>query len=204
MPRLIDPDTGISPPNVTLDYGAHSHTLLDVEHDFPQGLTRKSFDSRIDQPSGVWRFADLVDPELAPDQIVTLAEGNTPLYRSESLCAASLLPGLRIKHEGHNPTGSFKDRGMTVAVSRAIAGGAEALACASTGNTAASLAAYAAHAGCPAFVLLPEAATASGKLAQALAYGARVLRVRGDFDCAMKIVAQLAHGGAVALLNSAN
>ncbi|HIF42229.1 MAG TPA: threonine synthase [Planctomycetes bacterium] len=204
MPRLIDPDTGLSPTEVTLDYGAHSHALLDVEHDFPQGLTRQSFDPSSDQPSGVWRFAQLVDPELDPDQIVTLAEGNTPLYRSESLCAASLLPGLRIKHEGHNPTGSFKDRGMTVAVSRAIAGGAKALACASTGNTAASLAAYAAHAGYPAIVLLPEASTASSKLAQAIAYGARVLRVRGDFDCAMKIVAELAFRGDVALLNSAN
>jgi threonine synthase len=204
MPRLIDPDTGLCPPAVSLDYGAHSHTLLDVEHSFPRNLTRETFDSRGDQPSGVWRFAELVDPELGPDQIITLAEGNTPLYTSSALCAASLLPGLRIKHEGHNPTGSFKDRGMTVAVSRALASGAEVLACASTGNTAASLAAYAAHAGCPALVLVPEASTASGKLSQAVAHGARVLRVKGDFDCAMELVAELAHRGEVALLNSAN
>jgi len=204
MPSLIDPTTGLAALELSLDYGAQSRTLLDVEHDFPRGLTRDSFALRSDQPSGVWRFAAIVDPELDPRRVISLAEGNTPLYSSPSLCQAALLPHLHIKHEGHNPTGSFKDRGMTVAVSRALSSGARALACASTGNTAASLAAYAAHAGYPALVLVPEAATASGKLSQAVAHGARVLRISGDFDRAMELVAELAHRGEVALLNSAN
>jgi threonine synthase len=111
---------------------------------------------------------------------------------------------LLLKHEGHNPTGSFKDRGMTVGVTQALRIGARAVACASTGNTSASLAAYAAHAGLPALVLVPSGAVASGKLAQTLAYGARTLLVRGDFDQCLRMVEQAATELGVYLLNSIN
>jgi len=141
---------------------------------------------------------------LAPgDPVITLGEGSTPL-----------LPGPRLgerlgvepwlKWEGANPTGSFKDRGMTVAVSRALAAGAKAVVCASTGNTAASAAAYGARAGLPAVVLLPQGAVAMGKLAQARAVGARLLAVRGSFDESLTAALALAERGTHALVNSLN
>jgi threonine synthase len=109
-----------------------------------------------------------------------------------------------LKHEGHNPTGSFKDRGMTVGVTQAVRIGARAVACASTGNTAASLAAYAAQARIPALVLVPAGAIAAGKLGQALAYGARTLLVRGDFDDCMRLVEEAGSRIGIYLLNSVN
>jgi threonine synthase len=111
---------------------------------------------------------------------------------------------LLLKHEGQNPTGSFKDRGMTVAVSRAVRMKASAVACASTGNTSASMAAYAAHAGLPALVFVPRGKVAAGKLAQALAYGARTLLVRGDFDACLRLARESAETLGVTLLNSVN
>jgi threonine synthase len=111
---------------------------------------------------------------------------------------------LALKHEGENPTGSFKDRGMTVAVTQAVRAGATALACASTGNTSASLAAYAAQAGVPALVFVPRGKVAAGKLAQALAYGARVLEVRGDFDRCLRLVREASAELGLTLLNSVN
>src|SRR6185295_4036320 len=97
------------------------------------------------------------------------------------------IDALWVKHEGHNPTGSFKDRGMTVAVTQARRVGARAVACASTGNTSASLSAYAAQAGIPSFVLVPEGRVSAGKLAQTLAYGAHMIRLRGDFDDCLEL-----------------
>src|SRR5581483_6288524 len=138
--------------------------------------------------SGVWRYHELVHRTLAPAQIVTRFEGNTPLYESKPVAAFAGLARLFLKHEGENPTGSFKDRGMTVGVSEALRTGARALACASTGNTSASLASYAATAGVPAIVFIPEGKISSGKLAQTIAYGARVLQVKGNFDDAMNLV----------------
>ena len=160
-------------------------------------LDRDSFDDRrtsrsdIDR-SGVWRFREAV---LNVDRVITHPEGATRLYRRN---------GLLFKHEGENPTGSFKDRGMTVAVTQAMRVKATAVACASTGNTSASLAAYAAQAGLPAIVFVPSGKIASGKLAQTLAYGATCLQVRGDFDAAMRLVREACDRLGIYLVNSIN
>jgi threonine synthase len=153
--------------------------------------------------SGVWRYRELVHDAAAPE-IVTYPEGNTPLVASERIARWANCPRLFLKHEGMNPTGSFKDRGMTVGVTQARRVGASAVACASTGNTAASLAAYAAMAGLPAVVLVPDGQVAIGKLAQSLAYGARTLVVRGDFDACLTLARQSAAELGVYLLNSIN
>jgi threonine synthase len=148
------------------------------------------------------RFRDSLPLEPG-DPVVSLNEGSTPLVAapviSERVGARVLL-----KLEGANPTGSFKDRGMTVAVSRAKGSGAEAVICASTGNTAASAAAYAARAGMRGAVIVPEGKIAIGKLAQALVHGARVIALRGNFDQALKIVRELAESHPVELVNSIN
>ena len=139
----------------------------------------------------------------ADDPVVTLNEGSTPLIEAPRL---SERIGVRtyLKFEGANPTGSFKDRGMTVAVSRAMGRGAEAVICASTGNTAASAAAYAARAGLRGAVIVPEGKIAIGKLAQALMHGARVVALQGNFDDALRIVRELADKHPIELVNSVN
>jgi threonine synthase len=137
------------------------------------------------------------------DPVVTLNEGSTPLVEAPVL---SERVGARVllKLEGANPTGSFKDRGMTVAVSRAKGAGAQAVICASTGNTAASAAAYAARADLRGAVIVPEGRIAAGKLAQALVHGARVVALRGSFDDALRIVRELAERHPIELVNSVN
>ena len=168
---------------------------------------RRRFDARLGrdprvQGSGVWRFRELVRP--LPGDPVTHPEGNTALYRREAVARFAGLPDLALKHEGENPTGSFKDRGMTVAVTHALHAGATAVACASTGNTSASMAAYAAQAGLPALVFVPAGKVAAGKLAQALAYGARTLLVRGDFDACLRLAREASAALHITLLNSVN
>jgi threonine synthase len=135
--------------------------------------------------------------------VVSLNEGLTPLVEAPSL-SERIGARVLLKLEGANPTGSFKDRGMTLAVSRAKGDGAEAVICASTGNTAASAAAYAARAGLRGAVIVPEGKIAIGKLAQALIHGARVIALRGNFDDALRIVRELAAKHAVELVNSVN
>ncbi|MBV8080653.1 MAG: threonine synthase [Actinobacteria bacterium] len=142
-------------------------------------------------------------PVTASTPALTLGEGNTPLIRSERL-SAKLGVELYFKFEGANPTGSFKDRGMVVAVAKAVEEGAQGIVCASTGNTAASCAAYAARAGIPAVVLHPAGAIAAAKQAQARAVGARVLEVRGSFDDALRSCQELAGRSSFALVNSVN
>jgi threonine synthase len=141
------------------------------------------------------------------DRIVTLNEGNTPLVRADRL-AAAVAPGIELylKCEGQNPTGSFKDRGMTVAVTRALAEGAEAVICASTGNTSASAAAYAARASLRAYVVVPHGKIALGKLSQAVMHGARVVQIEGNFDQALRLVRDVKerHPTRLALVNSVN
>ena len=148
------------------------------------------------------RYRDRLSLEPG-DPVVSLEEGSTPLIEaprlSERIGARAFL-----KFEGANPTGSFKDRGMTVAVSRAKGRGAEAVICASTGNTAASAAAYAARAGLRGAVIVPEGKIAIGKLAQALMHGARVVALRGNFDDALRIVRELAQKHPIELVNSVN
>jgi threonine synthase len=154
--------------------------------------------------SGVWRYRALL-PAIPDDAIVTRQEGNTPLYHEPRLATYAGLSGsFSVKHEGHNPTASFKDRGMTVGVSHAKAVGAKIVACASTGNTSASLASYAAAAGMPALVLIPEGKISAGKLAQTISYGARVVQVEGDFDVALRLLRELTTAQDVYLCNSVN
>ena len=153
--------------------------------------------------SGVWRFGAIVHPG-AMDDAVSHPEGNTPLLRRKAIAAWAGVDGLLLKHEGHNPTGSFKDRGMTVAVTQARRIGARAVACASTGNTSASLAAYAAQAGMTGLVFIPEGQVALGKLTQTLAYGARTLLVQGDFDACLRLVQEAGDSLGVYLVNSIN
>ncbi|MGI8974610.1 MAG: threonine synthase [Gaiella sp.] len=143
-------------------------------------------------------------PVTAATPVVSLGEGSTPLLAAPRLAAALGLRELWLKWEASNPTGSYKDRGMTVAVSRALQAGAEAVICASTGNTAASAAAYAARAGLPALVLCPKGAVTGPKVAQARMLGATVLEVRGDFDQALAAAQELARRGAHVLVNSLN
>jgi threonine synthase len=140
----------------------------------------------------------------AASAAVSRPEGNTPLTNSPAVSRWAGLEWLRLKEEGLNPTGSFKDRGMTVGVTQAKRIGASAVACASTGNTAASMAAYAAQAGLPALVVVPAGHVALGKLAQSLAYGARTLLVRGDFDVCLRLVREAEERLGVYLLNSIN
>lgn len=154
--------------------------------------------------SGVWRFGPLVLPEALDGEIVSFPEGRTPLLRRPAISAWTGAAGLSLKHEGFNPTGSFKDRGMTVAVTQARRVGARAVACASTGNTSASLAAYAAQAGLTGVVLIPAGKTALGKLAQTVAYGATVLAVRGDFDACLDLVEAASERLGLYLVNSIN
>jgi threonine synthase len=137
------------------------------------------------------------------DPIVSLNEGSTPLIPAPGL-SDRIGASVYLKFEGANPTGSFKDRGMTVAVSRAKGAGAEAVICASTGNTAASAAAYAARAGMRGAVIVPEGKIAVGKLAQALMHGARVIALRGNFDAALTLVRELVQRHPIALVNSVN
>ena len=181
--------------------------LLEVEHDFPV-VERDLFDGRLGSlgpsSSGVWRFKEIVYPDLDERHIVTRPEGNTNLYTHKRLSEYVGIGGISLKHEGENPTGSFKDRGMTVGVSEAVRIGAASVACASTGNTSASLASYAAMAGLDCVVFIPEGMIAYGKLAQALSYGARVLQIRGNFDDAMRVVQEASNELGLYLLNSVN
>ncbi len=149
------------------------------------------------------RYRDRLTTLEPQDPVVSLSEGSTPLVEAPAI---SERVGTRVllKLEGANPTGSFKDRGMTVAVSRAKGAGAEAVICASTGNTAASAAAYAARAGMRGAVIVPEGRIASGKLAQALIHGARVVALRSNFDRALELVREVAQRHPVELVNSVN
>ncbi len=185
--------------------------LLEVRHDPPPvtgDALRAVLDTRCGArrgvfASGVWRFRELVLP-AAHDPVVSHPEGNTPLLVSPPVAAWTGAAELLLKHEGHNPTGSFKDRGMTVGVTQARRVRATAVACASTGNTGASLAAYAALAGLPALVIVPKGQVALGKLTQALAYGARTLLVRGDFDACLRLAEEASERLGAYLLNSIN
>jgi len=135
--------------------------------------------------------------------VVTLHEGNTPLVDAPRL-SEQVNARVLLKVEGANPTGSFKDRGMTVAISKAAEEGAKVVVCASTGNTSASAAAYAARAGMLAAVIIPDGHVALGKLAQALIHGAKVVSIRGSFDDALHVVRELGDRGGVTIVNSIN
>ena len=157
------------------------------------------------------RYTGLVDryrdrlPVSATTRAISLGEGNTPLIKLENI---PRLIGknveIYVKYEGLNPTGSFKDRGMTMAVTKAVEEGSKAIICASTGNTSAAAAAYAARAGIKAFVLIPEGKIAMGKMAQAMMYGAITMQIRGNFDDGMRLVKEIADKAPVTIVNSIN
>ena len=142
-------------------------------------------------------------PVTEKTPVVTLLEGNTPLIHARNI-SERLELNVYLKYEGVNPTGSFKDRGMTMAISKALEEGADSVICASTGNTSASAAAYAAKAGLKCIVLIPSGAIALGKLSQALMHGAQVLAVDGNFDDALRVVRQIADENPIVLVNSVN
>ncbi|MDX8153015.1 threonine synthase [Patulibacter brassicae] len=148
------------------------------------------------------RYMDRL-PFAAGDPVISLNEGSTPLILAPRL-SERVGAEVHLKYEGLNPTGSFKDRGMTAAVSAAVREGAEAVICASTGNTAASLAAYASRAGIRGVVLVPDGKIAAGKLAQALMHGAQVVALQGNFDEALRLVRQISEVHPIALVNSVN
>jgi threonine synthase len=184
--------------------------LLEVAVDYSTlKVTKKLFDTRLGSTqfpygSGVWRFRELINPLISEKDIISRGEGNTYLYSHPKLSSYSGVSDLLLKHEGENPTGSFKDRGMTSGVSEAKRLGRETVACASTGNTSASMAAYASLAGLKPVVFIPEGMIAYGKLSQSIAYGARVLQVKGNFDDAMSLVQESSDELGMYLLNSIN
>lgn len=175
--------------------------LLELVKDGP--VSRTGLYGESSEP-GIWRYRKAL-PLEADVEPVSLSEGNTPLVLVGRMGAKVGLKGLHVKNEGQNPSGSFKDRGMTVAVTRAVRGGSKLLVCASTGNTAASMAAYAARAGVTAMVTVPAGKVASGKLAQVYAYGAKIIRVEGDFDAALQITLKVAEEiKELSVMNSVN
>jgi threonine synthase len=190
--------------------------LLDVIHDLDAikkqfGISRDYYSGKRaainGQPSGgVWHFKELVMPGLADSEIVSKQEGNTRLYRSKNISSWLGLNREKffLKHEGENPTGSFKDRGMTVAISMAKHLKQKAVTCASTGNTSASLAAYASEAELTGLVLIPKGNVAVGKISQALAYGTKTLVVNGDFDDCMRLIREAQEKLSAYPLNSIN
>jgi threonine synthase len=154
--------------------------------------------------SGVWRFRELLPILENFGNAVSLREGNTPLYHLKRTAKSLRMDRLYAKHQGMNPTGSFKDTGMTAALSVARERGFEWVACASTGNTSAAMAAYAAHAGLRSLVLIPEGKIAWGKLAQAMDYGAVTCQLQTDFDGCVRVLAEIVRTSPIYLLNSVN
>lgn len=187
--------------------------LLDVQYQFDQSNNAEQLKAMFKERrlaatgldrSGVWRFRELLPFVEDTSRVITLTEGNTPIYQAPRSASYAGLDALRFKHQGMNPTGSFKDNGMTTGVTQAGVLGAKAVACASTGNTSASMAAYAARAGMKAFVFIPAGEVAYGKLSQSLEYGAKVVEIEGNFDDAMRLVRELAGETDMYLLNSIN
>jgi threonine synthase len=182
--------------------------LYDVFHHF-EDITLDFLDNKLQSiesfwSSGVWRYKELIHPKLDQKFIVSRPEGNTNIYYRKRVSDYVDIQSLYMKHEGENPTGSFKDRGMTVGISVAINEGSKKVACASTGNTSASMAAYAAQAGLQGIVFIPEGMIAYGKLAQALAFGAKVIQVKGNFDEAMNLIKTGSKHLGFYILNSLN
>jgi threonine synthase len=164
---------------------------------------RRTSNAPLDQ-SGVWRYRELIPFLSSYSCVVTLREGNTPLLESTQAAEYGGLERLTFKHQGFNPTGSFKDNGMTCGVAQALRLGMTRVACVSTGNTSASMAAYASAAGLQPIIFIPHGNISYGKLAQALEYGARTLQVEANFDQILALVRQLAEKLGIYLLNSIN
>jgi threonine synthase len=178
--------------------------LLDVIYDYSQIRAELNSGKWKNRPLSVWRYEEFL-PILDASKIVSLNEGGTGLHQCKRLATTLGVKKLYVKNEGENPTGSFKDRGMTVGITKALEFKVKTVACASTGNTSASLAAYAAKSGLQCVVLIPSGKIAYGKLAQAVIYGAKVVQIKGNFDQALKTVLELsAQHKEIYLLNSIN
>jgi threonine synthase len=169
----------------------------------PAKWRERALSSEARDKSGVWRHHELL-PFAEDAQAVTLFEGNTPLYDAPRSAEYAALDALRLKHQGCNPTASFKDTGMTAAVTQAQLLGAETVVCASTGNTAASLAAYGARAGMQCAILLPFGQVSAAKLAQSMDYGAAIREIDGNFDDCMRLIQELASEPSIYVANSIN
>ena len=214
MPSILQCiDCGQQFPIDTVIYAcSRCQGLLDVKHNFSQSRTRLNsglFDGRLGSltapfNSGVWRYKELIYPGIEDDQIISRMEGNTNLYQAPRVAKYAGVTELYLKHEGENPTGSFKDRGMTTGVTQARILGMERVACASTGNTSASMASYAARAGMQGIVFLQDQQIALGKLAQGIAYGATCIQINADFDRNLELVRQAGERLGIYLLNSIN
>jgi threonine synthase len=175
--------------------------LLEIKLVDTSGFDPERWSTR---PLGVWRYRELLPIEQEAE-VVSLGEGGTGLHECRRLASDIGLKHLHVKNEGENPTGSFKDRGMTVGVTKGVGLSASSVMCASTGNTSASLAAYAARAGLRCFVVIPAGKIAAGKLAQAVVHGAKIIEIDGNFDDAMRLVVDIAKkDGSPYLLNSVN
>ena len=193
----------ISPEHVSY-YCGKCGDLLEVKYDYEKLKLRLEESGWKNKPLSVWKYEDFL-PIIDKSKIVSLREGGTKLYKCSRLAEKLGLKNLYIKNEGENPTGSFKDRGMTVGVTKALEYGVKTVVCASTGNTSASLAAYAAKAGIRCLVVIPSGKVAYGKLAQAIVYGAEVVQIRGNFDDALNIIIRLSLSSReVYMLNSVN
>ena len=210
--RCLDPQCKARYPVREVRSECACGNLLDVHYewsDFDAAAAKQTWAFRAlsrdpRDRSGVWRFREMI-PFLPPDaRVITLQEGNTPLLDAPRAAAYAGLDFLAFKHQGFNPTGSFKDNGMTTGVSQAAALGKNVVACVSTGNTSASMAAYAACGGLRAVLFIPAGQIASGKLAQALEYGALTIQVEANFDVTWKLVFQLVEETGLYLLNSVN
>ena len=182
-----------------------ANSFADVDPDRLRAAWRQRRSSleKVDV-SGVWRYREMLPFASDPDSIVTLPEGNTPLFDAPGAASYGGLDSLQFKHQGYNPTASFKDNGMTAGVTQARILGMRRVACVSTGNTSASMAAYAAAAGMQAVIFLPAGNIAYGKLAQALEYGALTIQVEANFDQILALVRDLADEIGIYLLNSVN
>jgi threonine synthase len=170
----------------------------------PKELDKRAAAREFPYDSGVWLFKELIHESMPSKCIVSRREGNTKLYSHKRVSEFAGIRELYLKHEGENPTGSFKDRGMTVGVSEAVRLKAKIVCCASTGNTSASLASYAALAGLKAVVFIPSGEIAYGKLAQSIAYGAKVVQIKGNFDDSMRLIQEAAAHLNMYILNSVN
>jgi threonine synthase len=202
-------DCGEEYPCDKLRYNCECGGLLEVQHDLQSlNVSRELFEERwgsrkFPYNSGVWRYKELIFP-VDDKYIVSKGEGTTNLYNSKKVAEFVGLEEIFLKHEGENPTGSFKDRGMTAGITHANFVGSKIVACASTGNTSASMASYASWCGKKGVVFIPDGEIAFGKLAQALAYGAKTLQIKGNFDDAMKLVVEASEELGLYLLNSIN
>lgn len=186
-----------------ITYSQWKQSKPDAAH-LKSAWSDRKLSSRAVDLSGVWRFRDLLPTLESEEQAVTLREGNTPVYELTQCARITGVPRLFAKHQGMNPTGSFKDTGMTVAATFARRAGFRWVACASTGNTSASMAAYAARGGMRSLVLVPEGKISWSKLSQALDYGAVTCQLRTDFDGCLKLLQELVRKAPVYQLNSIN